>query len=132
MELLEARHLTISIRRAPPEVYAFIADPQHLPRWASGLSEDIHEENGEWIAKSPMGKVRVRFAPPNELGVVDHDVTTPSGETFHNPLRVLPNAGGSEVVFTLLRQPGVSDEAYEKDAKTIEKDLRTLKKLLEA
>jgi hypothetical protein len=32
---------------------------------------------------------------------LDHDVTLPSGETLSNPMRVVPNGTGSEVVFTL-------------------------------
>jgi hypothetical protein len=73
-----------------------------------------------------MGKVRIRFTPRNELRVLDHDVTLASGVTVHNPMRVLPNARGSEVVFSLFRQPGTSDATFAEDAKRVEKDLRAL------
>jgi hypothetical protein len=36
-----------------------------------------------------MGRVTVTFAPRNDFGVLDHDVTLPSGETVYNPLRVI-------------------------------------------
>jgi hypothetical protein len=125
------RHLSVSIERPPEAVYAFASDPANLPRWASGLSGAIERRGGEWIADSPMGKVKVRFAPPNDLGVLDHDVEV-SGETFHNPMRVVPNGDGSELSFTLFRRPGTTDEAFEADARTIERDLAALKRLLEA
>ena len=63
-----------------------------------------------------MGEVEVRFAPENPFGVADHDVTLPDGTTFTNPLRVLPDGDGCEVVFTLRRRPGVTDEAFDADA----------------
>jgi hypothetical protein len=66
------------------------------------------------------------------LGVLDHDVTVETGETVHNPIRVLPNGTGSEVVFTLFRRAGVSAAQFDQDAKAVEKDLRTLKRLLES
>jgi hypothetical protein len=73
----------------------------------------------------------VRFAAPNDLGVLDHDVILPSGATVHNPMRVVPDGPGSTVIFTLLRLPGVSEAKFTHDAKWVEKDLTTLKELLE-
>lgn len=73
----------------------------------------------------------MRFTERNALGVLDHDVVLPSGVTIHNPIRVLPNGEGSEVAFTLFRQPGVSAVTFEEDAKAVERDLRALKAVLE-
>ena len=73
----------------------------------------------------------MKFAPPNSLGVMDHDVTLESGVTVHNPMRVVPNGEGSEFVFTLIRQPGMSDEQLARDKAAVESDLKTLKGLLE-
>jgi hypothetical protein len=46
-------------------------------------------------------------------------------------MRVLPNGGGSEFVFTLIRRPGVSDAEFAKERAAIENDLKALKALLE-
>ena len=129
--LPEARYVSVSIERPPADVYAFAADPENLPRWASGLGGSIRESGGEWIAEGPMGQIKIRFAPPNDLGVLDHDVTLPTGETVHNPMRVVPNGAGSELTFTLFRRPDMTDEQLEKDAEWVRKDLLKLKALLE-
>lgn len=127
-----ARHVSVSIDRPPAEVYAFASDPSRLPLWARGLSGSIARVGGEWVAESPMGKVKVRFAAPNSLGVLDHDVVLlATGDTFHNPMRVVANGDGSEVVFTLLRAPGVTDAQLEADAGAVARDLGALKRLLE-
>lgn len=127
-----ARHISISINRSPNEVYEFASNPNNLPQWAEGLSRSSMKQSGdEWIADSPMGIVRVKFADANRFGVIDHDVTLPSGEVVHNPLRVLKNGNGSEVVFTLYRLPQMSDADFERDAQMVEKDLLKLKSLLE-
>lgn len=126
------RHISVSIDRPPEEVYAFAAEPANLPRWARGLSGSIEYVNGEWIADSPIGKVKVRFVERNALGVLDHDVTLVSGVSVHNPLRVVANGGGSELVFTLFRRQDVSDEDFAADARAVERDLAALKRLLEA
>jgi hypothetical protein len=121
-----ARHISRFIDRAPEVVGAFLADHRNLPKWAQGLSAGISEENGVVFSSSPMGKVQLRFAAGTEHGIFDHEVTLPDGKTFQNPMRVLKNDQGSEVVFTLYRLPGVSDEEYEKDAAMIAADLDRL------
>lgn len=125
-------HLSISIARRPSEVYEFASDPRNLPLWASGLARSqVKREGDEWIVEAPFGRARVRFADQNVFGVMDHDVELESGVTIHNPMRVMPNGEGSEFVFTLIRQPEMSDEQFAKDKATVEKDLKTLKALLE-
>ncbi len=124
-------HISVSILCPPDRAYTFASDPANLPKWASGLSGTIQHVNGEWFAESPMGKIRISFAPVNDFGVLDHDVTLDSGKTFYNPMRVVANGDGCEVIFTLYRLPGVSDEAFSQDAATIKKDLEKLKSLLE-
>jgi len=79
-----------------------------------------------------MGSIIVRYAEPNPYGVIDHDVTLESGETFHNPVRVLPHDDGAEVVFTLRRQDGMSDADFDRDAQAVLADLMALKDRVEA
>lgn len=129
--LFEVRNISVSIRRSPPDVYAFIINGENIPRWAKGLGTKIRRVDDEWIADGPIGAVRVRFTPPNDLGVADHDVVLPSGETVHNPIRVVPNGTGSTVIFTLLRRPALSEREFEEDAQVVERDLVSLKALLE-
>jgi len=126
-----AKIISITIARPPAAVYAFTSNPKNLPKWASGLSGSIKQVGGQWIAESPMGKVKIKFARKNALGVLDHDVTLESGATFYNPMRAQPNGKGSEVMFTLYRLPKVSDKAYAADAKLIRQDLAKLKAVLE-
>ena len=128
----DVQNLSIYIARPPMEVYEFASDPRNLPHWAAGLARSHVTRNGdEWVVDAPFGKVRVRFAERNAFGIMDHDVKMESGITVHNPMRVVPNGEGSEFLFTLIRQPGMSDEQFVKDRSAVEKDLKTLKDLLE-
>jgi len=127
-----SQHISVRIELPASEVYEFVADPVNLPEWAAGLAGAQIEYDGEhWFTESPMGRVRFWFVPENELGVLDHHVTLPSGETVYNPLRVIQDGDGSEVVFTLRQRIGMSDEAFQSDAATVARDLATLKARLE-
>lgn len=129
---MHSRHVSQVISRTPAEVYAFAADPDNLPRWAAGLAEGkVRREGDELLVSSPLGDVRVRFVPANEFGILDHDVTLPTGEVVTNPLRVLTHPDGAEVVFTL-RQLGLTDQEFDRDEQAVTADLARLRVLLEA
>jgi hypothetical protein len=127
----EVRHITVSIDRSPQDVYAFISDGANLARWASGVGTTVRREGDHWLAQGPIGTVRVRIANPNDFGVADQDVTLETGVTVHNPIRVVPNGAGSTVTFTLMRLQDVSDQQFNDDAAWVQRDLDTLKALLE-
>ena len=92
---------------------------------------DVELIDGQWVADSPMGRVVVAFAPPNDFGVLDHDVTLPAGETVRNPMRVIPNGDGCDVVFTVHRRPGVSETEFAADVEAVTADLDALRALME-
>ena len=128
---MESRHISVVIDAGPETVYAFASDPGNLQKWAVGLAEAEVEREGDLLrVASPMGEVTVRFVPTNDFGVLDHDVTLPTGAVVTNPLRVLAHPGGSEVIFTL-RQLEMSDDEFKSDAATVEADLGRLKTMLE-
>lgn len=108
-----SRHVSQRIACPADRAYAFVRDPANLPRWAAGVSADMVLE----------------FVPHNDLGVLDHTVVLPDGSSACNPMRVIPDGDGCEVVFTLRPAPGTDVEA---DAAAVAADLRTLKQVLEA
>ena len=129
--LLVTRIISVSIDRPSREVYDFASDPANLPRWASGIGTSIKNINGEWIAKSPGGPVKVRFTPRNNLGVLDHYVTLPTGAVIYVPLRVIPNGSGSELTLTLFRQPDMTEQKFQEDTNWVLRDLTKLKDIME-
>lgn len=105
----------MTIERNPLDVYNFICDPKNLTKWASGLG----------------GAAKVRFVERNKYGVLDHYVSARSGEEVYMPMRVFPNGEGSEVLLTVFRQPGTTEEQFVDDTKWVRRDLEALKELLE-
>ena len=73
----------------------------------------------------------MKFVPANADGVMGHDVTLGSERSSIVRCAFWLDDGGSEVVFTLVRRPDTSDERFAADAGLVEKDLHTLKSILE-
>jgi len=128
----ESRHITESINRLAADVYEFASNPMNIPEWAPGLGTSVEQVGGQWFVDTAAGRLGVTFAERNTLGVLDHEVTLPSGDVVYNPMRVVPDGAGSEVEFILRRRPEMSDEEFRRDAGLVQADLTRLKHLLEA
>lgn len=127
-----SRFISEWINRAPADVYEYASDPANLPNWAPGLGSSVENVDGQWFVETSEGRVGVAFAPRNDYGVLDHEVTLPSGDVIYNPLRVVPDGDGCEVVFSLRRLPDMSDGDFARDAGLVQADLTRLKHVLEA
>jgi hypothetical protein len=132
VDTLEARTISIPIRREWRAVYEFARRPENFARWASGAAKSLRREGDDWVADGPDGRAILRFAERNDFGVLDHTVILASGAEIHVPLRVVPNGSGCEVMFTLFRQAGMTDDVFARDAAWVAKDLAALKALLES
>ena len=129
--LLKSRTLSVSINCDPGRVYEFVSKPENLPKWAKMFCRSIKKSNGKWIAETPQGPVKVRFTGKNNFGVLDHYVNPGPGVEVFVPMRVVPNASGSEVLLTLFQLAGMSDEKFAEDIGWVRQDLRTLKGIME-
>jgi hypothetical protein len=127
----ESRHLSEWINKPAAAVYEYARDPANIPRWAPGLGSSIEKTDGRWYVQTPMGRVGFAFVRHNEFGVLDHDVTMPSGEVVYNPMRVIAAGDACEVVFTVRQRPGMSDEEFSQDADAVAADLTRLKEIME-
>lgn len=123
--------LSATLSTPPDEVYAFLIDPRNLPEWAAGLAKSVEERDGQWFVDSGEGEWIVEFADHNGFRVADHVVTQPDGSKQLNPMRVVPNGLGSEVLFTVFRGEVESDEQWAALQATIQADLDALGPALE-
>jgi hypothetical protein len=125
------KNISVSINKPVYKVYQFASNPANLPVWVEFI-KSVHRETGDvWIAETELENIKIEFVPENEYGVIDHMVTLPGNSAVNNPLRVIRNGTGSELVFTLFWMPGRTEEEFNQDAKSVESDLNKLKLILE-
>ena len=128
---VESRTITVRIDRPFDEVYEFLVDPANWNQWAFGLGRNIRRSQDGWMADSDGGVATVQFTPRNSFGVVDHTVIRPTGRRVYVPMRLIANGSGSELLFTLFREPNMADAQFASDAGFVQRDLDGLKRLLE-
>lgn len=105
----------MTIEKPWVDVYRYVANPKNLAAWASGLAKGA----------------KVRFVEANRYGVLDHYVSVEGGPEVYVPMRVVANGEGAEVLLTVFRQPGTSEEKFGEDTQWVRRDLEALKAVLE-
>ena len=130
MTTFQSQTVSVTIRKDPHEVYEFISNPENLPTWATAFCKSVRKSGEEWVVETSEGELRVRFVEKNTFGVADHYLLPEPDVEIYVPVRILPNGSGSEVLFTLFRQPGMSEADFGHDIGLVTRDLNSLKRLL--
>jgi len=128
---LKSRTVTVSVKCEPQKAYRFVTNPENLPKWATAFCKSVRKSEGEWIVETTQGPVKIRFVPQNDLGVADHYVSPAPGVDIYVPMRVVASGADSEIMLTLFQGVDMPDDVYARDIQWVERDLRTLKGMLE-
>ena len=126
-----AKHISIGISSSKEAVYEFASNPANFPKWLAFVKTVEQASEQLWSAATDAGNITIEMSPKNEFGVIDHIVHLPDGASIVNPLRVIGNNEGAEIIFTLFQLPGRTAGELEQDAKLVSADLETLKEILE-
>ena len=121
---------SISIEATPAAVFAFVADPYNLPRWAPAFASEVRPDGERWTVTSGGAELTIAVQASEEHGTVD----LLGGPELNVGAfsRVLPNAAGSEYLFTLFFPDGTPQEAIAAQMDVVEEELRSIRELVTA
>ena len=128
---MRAATRSITIDCEPSQVLNFVSDPSNLPLWSKSFCLSIRQEQGQWIAQTPQGPIRIRIATHRQLGIADQFLSPAPGVEFMIPTRVVANGTGSEFIFTLFQPDNLSEVEYQQEVTLVEQELQLLKQILE-
>jgi hypothetical protein len=124
---------SVAIDAPPAHVFAFLADPANLPRWAVGFCHSIRpDEPGLWVVKTAQGDVLMRYVVDEAAGTIDFHISPAPGVEVVAYSRVLPNGEGSEYVFTQFQHPGMSDDVFDGQVRALVEELQVLRGVIHA
>ena len=124
--------LSISIARAPGDVARYVADPRNLPQWAGAFCKSVQPDGDGWRIQTDEGEFGLRFQAAVDYGILDHVIEISDDLQVYVPMRVVPNGEGSEVLFTLFRQPAMTEQRWQTDLSMVAADLERLRAVMEA
>jgi hypothetical protein len=133
MATLQTHTLTVTIDAPLVKVAADLADPATHPSWATEFYAGPVRPaaGGEFLAPVPMmgGQVRHKIDADIARGLLDL-YFAPQGAAYGPPIpvRLVPNGDGVDVLWTLARFPGVSDQDWQLGLAAMARELDALKR----
>jgi hypothetical protein len=123
------RHHTVTATfSAPPkEVFAYLADIDNLPEWASEFAHELRLVDGRYKVVNGLGEFFFEIHADTESGVIDM-LTGPREDLLQLfPTRVVPLPdGGSAFTFTMFQAPGQPDEQFESQYQSLLREIENL------
>jgi hypothetical protein len=126
---------SVAIDAPSDQVFAFVAEPSNLPRWAQAFTR----ADGRMARlETPEGAVEIglRTDASPDAGTIDWTMTFPDGAVANAYSRVTPDGAARSIYAFVLMPPPVPLEAlegaFETQRKTLAEELVRLKSVVEA
>ena len=123
---------TTTLPVSAEDAFAFLAQPENLPRWAVGFARGIRREGDDWIVQTAQGEMPVRVCAHATRGTIDFHMRVAPGLEAIAYSRVVPNDSGAEYVFTQFQLPGLPDEIFAAQRAALTEELAILPILFRA
>lgn len=125
---------SIEITAPYEKAFAFIADPKNLPAWAEAF-EAADKDTARLRTPTGTASIALRVTAARDTGTIDWMMTFADGTVGTAMSRLIPADSNNLVYSFVLNAPPVPLEqlegALEAQTLTLEKELATLKRLLE-
>ena len=111
------------------EVFAYLAEIENLPRWATEFARELKVENGRHKVVNGLGEFFFAIDADEATGVIDMRAGPTESEMGLFPTRVveLPD-GRSAFTFTMFQGPGSSDELFESQHASLVRELENIER----
>lgn len=111
------------------EVFAYLAEIENLPRWATEFARELKVENGRHKVVNGLGEFFFAIEADEATGVIDMRAGPTESEMALFPTRVvgLPD-GRSAFTFTMFQGPGSSDELFESQHASLVRELENIER----
>ena len=110
------RHHTVTTTLATPpdEVFAYLADIEKLPEWATEFARELKVVDGRHTVVNGLGEFFFEIRADAETGVIDMLAGPTEEQLALFPTRVVELPGGASAFsFTMFQGPGMSDELFD-------------------
>lgn len=123
-------HRTITATFAAPrdEVFAYLAEIENLPEWATEFARELKLVDGRHKVVNGLGEFFFEIEADPDSGVIDMLAGPSENALALFPARVVPLAdGGSAFTFTMFQAPDQPDQQFEGQYASLQRELDNLK-----
>jgi hypothetical protein len=118
-----------AVLSAPREkVFAYLAEIENLPEWATEFARELKRENGDYKVVNNLGEFYFRIRSDPKTGVIDMLAGPTTAELALFPTRAveLPD-GRTAYSFTMFQGPGMPDELFESQYESLKREFENIR-----
>ena len=122
------QHTVTAAFTAPPEeVFAYLADIEKLPEWATEFARELRLVDGHYKVVNGLGEFFFEIHADAGTGVIDMLAGPDHDSLLCFPTRVVATpTGGSSFIFTMFQAPGQPDEQFESQHASLLREFENL------
>ena len=121
--------LTTTFRAPRDEVFAYLADIEKLPEWATEFARELKVVDGRYKVVNGLGEFFFEIRADRESGVIDMLAGPNEDALALFPTRVVPLAdGGSAFTFTMFQAPGQPEQQFEGQFASLRREFGNLER----
>jgi hypothetical protein len=125
---VRTRTVTTVLPAAKEEVFAWMADIENLPEWATEFARELKYEDGKAKVVNGLGEFYFRVDADSETGVIDMHAGPSEQELALFPTRVVPLGDAkSAYSFTMFKAPGMPDELFESQYESLRREFDNIR-----
>ena len=123
--------LTATFRAPPAEVFAYLADVENLPEWATEFARELRLVDGHYKVVNGLGEFFFEIHADAGTGVIDMLAGPDEDNLLCFPTRVVATpGGGSAYTFTMFQVPDQPDEQFASQHASLRREFDNLERLL--
>jgi hypothetical protein len=127
---MESRTVTTILDAPKEEVFAYLSQVENLPGWATEFARELRYEDGKAKVVNGLGELYFAIDADAETGVIDMYAGPTEAELGLFPTRVVALPGGaSAFTFTMFQAPGMSDDLFESQYRSLLRELENVRAL---
>jgi hypothetical protein len=109
------------------EVFAYLAEIENLPKWATEFARELKRENGDYKVVNNLGEFYFEIRADESTGVIDMLAGPTKEELALFPTRAVELPGGrTAYTFTMFQGPAMPDELFESQYESLKREFENI------
>jgi hypothetical protein len=124
---MRSETVTTILSAPQQQVFRYMSDIEKLPEWATEFARELKREGEDYKVVNGLGEFYFEIRADSETGVIDMFAGPTKQEMAIFPTRAvaLPD-GRTAFSFTMFQGPGMSDELFESQHQSLEREFSNI------
>src|SRR5437588_7484386 len=122
------RTVTAVLDTPPEQVFAFLSNVNNLPLWATDFARELKYDGGRAKVVNGLGEFYFAIDADPDTGVIDMYAGPSEDEMALFPTRVVTlGSRKSAYTFTMFKAPGMTDESFESQYQSLQREFDNIR-----